>query len=800
MKKILTILVLLGVFFAGSVWGMDIPTLITPNNKIFKTFDIELEWKPVLGAKSYVLQTYDRYSSNSYYGSSYNIISERKIVTSTSYILDKSKDYFNGEQRYWRVQACANANGTKCGDFFGRYFRANVVPTLITPNNKIFKTFDIELEWKPVLGAKSYVLQTYDRYSSNSYYGSSYNIISERKIVTSTSYILDKSKDYFNGEQRYWRVQACANANGGECGLDSAALAFKVDLNIKHLSPVGSTVTKFPMILKWNGIDAKSVKSYKYVVTNNDEVIESGVVKDFYNIYPSSQKRESITKYIPFDSNKYITYTGSSHTNHGITGYRWNVIACSDEEGKRCFDKVLSKPNFNVDLIGSGSKTDLYVGSSSKIKREKYISKGYCPVWPNSSAYNCVDGHSVTNLFTLDVAFQLNNSYNLKLKNNTTNDIFNAIPKIAVSEKIKLEIEFPDGEWFLTGGLHDTPPIYWVDDAKKDYQALKDISSDFLYVYKVYNKNRGLAVPLYPKLGLAATDPVKGKKLQLTLDHPERMSISYDQDNNPILTGLKPGIVHLIVHIPPTPTYQTIDNVWFDDGEIPATTKEFTIVITGEEDEEEPDEEFQEIPIIPETSLNLEFGDHCQSNPSLTFSWEFTDPDIDDSQTSYQIQISDDPTFLTLVHDSEKQSSPIESNTIYMSDLQYNKDYHWRVMVWDKGDNSSKWTTIPDTFSTREYQCPSPDFSFQETEENTYQFTNLTQEHTNTLYLWDFGNGETSSEISPLHQYQHNGNYTVILTAYDIYGNERCTTSQDLKETDNISPTYEETSIDWMNW
>jgi len=39
-------------------------------------------------------------------------------------------------------------------------------------------------------------------------------------------------------------------------------------------------------------------------------------------------------------------------------------------------------------------------------------------------------------------------------------------------------------------------------------------------------------------------------------------------------------------------------------------------------------------------------------------------------------------------------------------------------------------------------------------------------------FLWDFGDGTQSSEVSPIHVYQDQGEYTVTLTATDMYGGE----------------------------
>jgi PKD repeat protein len=64
--------------------------------------------------------------------------------------------------------------------------------------------------------------------------------------------------------------------------------------------------------------------------------------------------------------------------------------------------------------------------------------------------------------------------------------------------------------------------------------------------------------------------------------------------------------------------------------------------------------------------------------------------------------------------------------------------------------------------------APSPDFSFSSLGNGEYQFSNNSQSADS--YLWDFGDGETSSESSPVHQYANFGDYTVTLTATNACG------------------------------
>ncbi|HBS87689.1 MAG: hypothetical protein A2W91_15610 [Bacteroidetes bacterium GWF2_38_335] len=49
-------------------------------------------------------------------------------------------------------------------------------------------------------------------------------------------------------------------------------------------------------------------------------------------------------------------------------------------------------------------------------------------------------------------------------------------------------------------------------------------------------------------------------------------------------------------------------------------------------------------------------------------------------------------------------------------------------------------------------------------------FNNLSETYGTTTYLWNFGDGTTSGEISPVHVYTTNGNYTVSLTVSNING------------------------------
>ena len=49
----------------------------------------------------------------------------------------------------------------------------------------------------------------------------------------------------------------------------------------------------------------------------------------------------------------------------------------------------------------------------------------------------------------------------------------------------------------------------------------------------------------------------------------------------------------------------------------------------------------------------------------------------------------------------------------------------------------------------------------------TIQFNNITDNISNTLFYWDFGDGNSSNQYSPIHTYDTTGNYLVRLISID---------------------------------
>jgi PKD repeat protein len=64
---------------------------------------------------------------------------------------------------------------------------------------------------------------------------------------------------------------------------------------------------------------------------------------------------------------------------------------------------------------------------------------------------------------------------------------------------------------------------------------------------------------------------------------------------------------------------------------------------------------------------------------------------------------------------------------------------------------------------------PSPEFSWVSSQ-LVFTFTNETSSNIPLEYLWDFGDGITSTAVSPVHEYAMPGQYAVSLTASDLCG------------------------------
>lgn len=88
---------------------------------------------------------------------------------------------------------------------------------------------------------------------------------------------------------------------------------------------------------------------------------------------------------------------------------------------------------------------------------------------------------------------------------------------------------------------------------------------------------------------------------------------------------------------------------------------------------------------------------------------------------------------------------------------------------------------------------PTPGFTFAGTAP-TISFTNTSTAGTGAAYLWDLGDGNTSTSASPTHTYSADGNYTVCLIVTDVCGTD--STCQTVVITTCNNPTAGFTSVE----
>lgn len=101
---------------------------------------------------------------------------------------------------------------------------------------------------------------------------------------------------------------------------------------------------------------------------------------------------------------------------------------------------------------------------------------------------------------------------------------------------------------------------------------------------------------------------------------------------------------------------------------------------------------------INPTQPPISSKDNFDATTQQTFEWEFIDPDPNDSQTAYRLEI-DNSTTGASAYDSGKVSSSSESHDLPADSINNDEDYRWRVRVWDSEDAVSPWSDYG-TFTT----------------------------------------------------------------------------------------------------
>ncbi|MDZ7612224.1 MAG: hypothetical protein U5L10_05670 [Candidatus Moranbacteria bacterium] len=214
-------------------------------------------------------------------------------------------------------------------------------------------------------------------------------------------------------------------------------------------------------------------------------------------------------------------------------------------------------------------------------------------------------------------------------------------------------------------------------------------------------------------------------------------------------------------------------------------------------------------PSSPEArSLKVEEGDYC-TNPSHVFSWTYFHPQ-GKKESKYRLQVDDNNSFNSPEIDSEYNDASSNGGENYQRKrvtseadsgrLDYNKEYYWRVRVWDEDGNKSDWI-LGDKFETYAHRWPKVDFSWSpekiiknreiEFKDESESFGGTEINH----WSWDFEGGEpnNSPEENPEVVFTSEGGKTIKLKARDSDGYE-CPGVKDVTVRE-FSTKWEETSL-----
>jgi len=188
------------------------------------------------------------------------------------------------------------------------------------------------------------------------------------------------------------------------------------------------------------------------------------------------------------------------------------------------------------------------------------------------------------------------------------------------------------------------------------------------------------------------------------------------------------------------------------------------------------------------TNLNMTNANYCfASSPPVFLNWTFNDPDVGDTQSSYQIEVDNNNDFSS----PEIADSGGSSQTYAPFGLSFGTIYYWRIDVSD-GISSSGWINGP-SFTT-DPRWPEPSFAWaQDPTSFDVTFDGSVNYCAGCNYSWDFGDGVgTSSLEDPIYSYLAGNNYSVIFTA--VSGGRSCNDSEVINVGEALPlPTWEET-------
>ncbi|MFC1663525.1 hypothetical protein ACFL0A_00100 [Patescibacteria group bacterium] len=247
----------------ATIGDLPIPSLLSPPNDQINPvgLPVTLDWEGIARTNSY------------FYKITPAILGDEETFVNLSEVtLDWNQLSLNTLYS-WKVKPCWDYEGENCEDFSSeRHFKTTgSLPELTFPStNDINISIPVKFDWEDSPGAKSYYLEIADNSSFT-------NILipeEKRVVLSSENWIgypyLKMITNYY-----WWRVRACADKDGNECGNFSNAqrftpLRFSPPINLSPGAVTSATpedVSWNQVVLNWNKIDG--AQSYWYVLESD---------------------------------------------------------------------------------------------------------------------------------------------------------------------------------------------------------------------------------------------------------------------------------------------------------------------------------------------------------------------------------------------------------------------------------------------------------------------------------------------------------------------------------------------------
>ena len=168
----------------------------------------------------------------------------------------------------------------------------------------------------------------------------------------------------------------------------------------------------------------------------------------------------------------------------------------------------------------------------------------------------------------------------------------------------------------------------------------------------------------------------------------------------------------------------------------------------------------------------------AKNSPAITLYWTFEDPDEGSDQTARQVKIFDEFGVLLDGYPTEKFFT---NATSYAPVLAFDSNYSWQVNVWDDNDVESGWLPEDPVSFTTSPHYPFTDFYLTPrvaTVDGVIQFcsvfesgicnaeleTRVVNDPDYSVWQWNFGDGDFSTEQNPTHSYLEVDEYDIYLS------------------------------------